>query len=696
MAEESELLIFLEEIESDITADVQPSGGNPADFREMAFSRMLAEDLDAAGVLEAPVICHCEHGRATGSFKVSGYSVPEEDNRLDLLVTVYQPGPHQEIPTLNAGDVDTSFNKVERFLSRALDGLHDELEPSLPERYMAERIHQLKGSFDRVNFLLLTNSKLAVRREKKRKDKIHGVLATYEIWDLERFRRLRESGAGYESLSVDLRALPKGGLPCVRLDQAEKGYHTCLAIFPGTLLRDLYDEHGSRLLELNVRSYLQAKGKINKGIMETLKHAPVDFMAYNNGITVVAEKMVFGDLTDGREGIVQIEGMQIVNGGQTTASIHRASKEFDAKLSEVHVQAKIVTIEPSRFNEVVPFISRYANSQNKVTEPDLQSNHPFHVGLERVARREWTPDQTSKWFYERARGSYQTARTREGNTEARRREFDKKFPAKQRFTKEDLARFENSWGGLPYVVNRGQQKNFTHFMSQLKSTMGDLSDNWEPTPDAFRRLIGNAILFRTVHSIVKADEEITAYPINITNYTVSLIAEHTARRIDLDAVWKQQSLSPKLADLAKSWAKTVFAELLKYIKKNPGQHIDTVLKSQATWEHLLALNLKIPVGVEKELVPSIPTGSSDARLDPGKELSLSDQNNVAKCMELSAEQWIDLVKWGTGAGKLERLQLGVASTLASYAAQGWARTPSSKQAKHGAAIIQAARSAGIL
>src|SRR6185436_60661 len=153
---------------------------------------------------------------------------------------------------------------------------------------------------------------------------------------------------------------------------------------------------------------------------------PADFMAFNNGITVVAEKLSVGPLKDGHTGILELHGMQIVNGGQTTASIHRAAKDFEADLSKVFVQGKIVTVDPSRFNEVVPQISRYANSQNKVTDPDLQANHRFHVGLERVTRREWTPDQTSKWFYERARGSYQTARSREGVTERTRRDFDKK------------------------------------------------------------------------------------------------------------------------------------------------------------------------------------------------------------------------------------------------------------------------------
>jgi hypothetical protein len=697
MADESKLFQFLNEIENDITDDVQPDSGNPADFRELAFTRMFAEELNAAGVLESPVVCHCEHGKSAASFKVSGYDVPDEDSRLDLFLTIYEAGPHSAVPTVNASDVDTAFKRLERFLGRALNGLHEEFDPALPERYMAERIHELRGKFDRVNFFLFTNTRLAVRREKERKPEVHGVPASYEVWDIERFRRLRESGAAYEALNVDLRVQPGGGIPCVRLDSKDEGYRTCVAIFPGGLLHDLYDEHGARLLELNVRSYLQAKGKINKGILETLKNDPADFMAYNNGITVVAENIVFDRLANGHEGIVELRGMQIVNGGQTTASIHRAAKDFEADLSKVFVQGKIVSVDPARFNEVVPQISRFANTQNKVTEPDLQANHRFHVGLERVARREWTLDQTSKWFYERARGSYQTARSREGPTEATRRQFDKKYPSSQRFSKEDLAKFENSWRGLPHIVNRGGQKNFTQFMTFIKQELMELPDNWEPASDEFRRYIGKAILYRDVQRIVKEEESITAYRVNITNYTVSLLAEKTARRIDLDAIWKKQEIGAALAKTARAWAPVIFKALLEY-SQTQTVHIDNILKSQAAWEHLLSLDLRPPREVERDLRQAAGPAGND---EPGTirkkgDLSTEDHNNIARCLELDATQWLAAVNWARKSGELPDLTIRVAATLAGYAAQCWTTAPSGKQAKHGAAIIDAARTAGIL
>ncbi len=697
MTNQAPLLTFLNELESDITAEVQPTVGEPGDFRELAFTQIIADELETAGILESPTACHWDYGKGGGSLKVSGYGVPEEDSRLDLFLSIYIPGPHEDVPSINAAEIDLSFKKLERFLAKALTGLHDQMDPALPERHMADRIFQSRSEIDRVNLFIFTNARLAIRRDTRTKAEVSNIPASYEVWDIERLRRLRESGAGYETLTVDLRYQPQGGLPCVRMDSKEEGYRTCVAIFPGALLRDLYDEHGSRLLELNVRSYLQAKGKINKNILETLRRAPEDFMAYNNGITVVAEKIVFGVLTNNQDGILELQGMQIVNGGQTTASIHRASKEFQADLGKVYVQGKIVTVEPARFNDVVPLISRFANSQNKVTEPDLQANHRFHVGLERVAGREWTPDQTSKWFYERARGSYQTARTREGSTEARRREFDRRYPSGQRFSKEDLAKFENCWRGLPYIVNRGGQKNFTQFMTIIKDELGDLPESWEPTPEEFKRYIGKAILFRDTQRLVRSDASITAYRINVTTYLVALLAERTARRIDLDAIWRGQRVTDAIAETIGAWAPVVFKELLDFAR---GQtvHIDNVLKSQKAWEHMLSVDLKVSLEVEGELI-SVSSNDSDlVRRKRGSvgEISSDDHNNAARCKEVTAVQWMEIVKWGNGPGQLEGWQLGIATTLASYAAQGWPRAPSVKQAKHGAAIIDAAKVAGFL
>lgn len=694
MPEETDLLETLLELESDITDRAKPDGDpSSATFRETAFTEIVCDELALSGVLESPVVCPCEGGYGGGSFKANGYGVPEEDTRLDLFISLYI-GPSDEIQTINAGDVAGAFNKLERYLGQALTGHHENLEPGLDPYYMSERIHSLHGEVDRVNFLLFTNARLAQRREKQHKAKVHELTANYEVWDLERLKRLRESGMSYEALNVELNMLPQGGLPAVKLDVSRGGFQTWVAAFPGSLLSELYDEYGMRLLELNVRSYLQAKGKVNKGILETLRKHPEDFMAYNNGITVVAEKVVEGTLVDGSRGILSLKGMSIVNGGQTTASIHRAAKEFNADLSLVSVQGKITVVEPSRFQEVVPLISKYSNTQNKVTESDLTANHPFQIGMERVSRREWTPDQQAHWFYERARGSYQTAKAREGTTPARRREFELRFPPDKRFTKEDLAKFENVWLGLPHVVSRGAQKNFVHFMNQLTTR----PDNWEPTVEEYRRYVAKGILYRDIQRVVKRNERITAYRVNVTAYTAALLADKTARRIDLSRIWRDQRISPVLEQIVESLAPVVFVRLPE-LGLRQGRHIEESFKSQPCWDYIRSLEWPLTAALERELEPAVGqvgAGGNDIRTGIGEQLTPEDHNNIARCKEQTAKQWHDIQAWGIASGQLEELERGIALTLAGYAAEGWSRSPSKKQAKRGAAMIEKARSAGIL
>lgn len=691
MADDVNLQTFHAELESDITEMARDQADTGiAEFRENILTQILSDELSAAGILESPEICHYEGGRASGAVKVNGYGIPDEDSRLDVFVTAYV-GPSDNVSTVNAANVDAAFRKLERFVGKARDGLHRELDPASDTFLMAEHIHRTRETTDRVCFYFFTNALLAQRKEKERKSDVFGLQATYEVWDLERLRRLRESGTSYEALNVDFRGQPAGGLPCVILGADKTEFQTSVTLFPGKLLADLYDEHGARLLELNVRSYLQARRKVNAGILKTLRECPEDFMAYNNGITVVAEEILFGDLPDGSRGILELRGMQIVNGGQTTASIHRAAKDFQADLSKVFVQGKVTVVSPDRFQEVVPLISRFSNSQNKVTESDLSANHPFHVGVERVSRREWTPDQKSMWFYERARGSYQTAKAQEGTTPARKRKFEERYPPRQRFTKEDLARFENAWLGLPHIVSRGGQKNFVHFMQEL----GAYDEGWEPTREMYRHFVAKGILFREVQRAVRIDPTITAYQINVVAYTAALVADKTARRINLDAIWQMQKVSDDLAQLIASWAPVVFQHLPDLANRD-GRHIGESFKRPACWEYMRTLDLRVPRSLEGELVDiaGLQEGENPLRRD-GRPLTPKDQNNIARCVELDEKQWLAIAEWGQQSEELANWQRGIARTLAGYAAEGWAKLPSQKQAKHGAKMIEIARTASV-
>lgn len=682
----SETLDFYRDLQSEIIDFAQGGrGDDTSGFKENAFTEIVSQDLSGAGIVESPVVCFFETGPANHILKINAYSLPEEETQLDLLCTVYSGG--EKPRRVVAKDVDQAYGKLTRAFERAISGHHEEMEPGSDAYAMIHDIWNSREKVDRVRLILITDGEVVQRKEKERKEKIGDYSVTYEIWDVERLRRFRSSGTTHESIEIDLTHLSAGGVPCVQVSNDDLGYQTATAVIPGQLLYQLYDDYGQRLLELNVRSYLQARGKVNSGILETLFDHPERFLAYNNGITIVAEELDVGPLKDGAPGIRSINGLQVVNGGQTTASIHRAGKGKEtikkfvgrtADLSKVFVQAKITVIDRAQFDTMVPLISRYANSQNKVSEVDLRANHPYHVGIERTSRKTWAPGEQSMWFYERARGSYQTKKAAEATTPTRKRDFENRYPPRQRFSKEDLARYENAWQEEPHMVSRGGQKNFASFMSRV----GELDEGWAPSLEDYKKLIGKAILYRQTQKVVLGlKARIPAFRSAVVAYTVSSLAHKTARRIDLDSIWDQQDLSEALRVTIADWALTVAEAMVESAgSRNPTEWF----KSKACWDVIKNQDLTISDELNSEL-----NGSSETVVETpvGRQgrtrketLSPEDQTNIARCVELNAEEWMAMIKWAQESPEIEEWQLDIASTLLGQATRNWTKPPSKRQA----------------
>jgi len=267
---------------------------------------------------------------------------------------------------------------------------------------------------------------------------------------------------------VDFNLVSGGPLPCVYVPGETADYDYALSVIPGETLRFLYEKYGARLLEANVRSFLSVAGKVNRGIRDTLKQAPERFMAYNNGIVLVVDELRLGRVLDGGPGIQWLRGMQIVNGGQTTASLYFTCKrDPSVDLRRVRVPAKIIVLhadDPAQEEGLISDISRYANSQNSVRLSDLSANKPFHIELEKLALTTYCPDGVGRWFYERAAGSYNVLLAREGSTPARLRQLKDAIPTSRKITKTDLAKYLNAWNQKPHFVSLGAQKNFERFM----------------------------------------------------------------------------------------------------------------------------------------------------------------------------------------------------------------------------------------
>lgn len=576
-------------------------------FREEAFTELFIEALAEIGAVSEGHVSHFERKIGQGLARVDGYYIDddEDEERLDLFISIYDGG--DALVSISRQELERAVKQVLRFLEAAMRGVLSGMEPADDAYSMVQRIHEVRHKIKELRIFVLTDGLAKEFRASKglKLPKKH----TVHVWDIERLSRCFASGGVRESVEVDFLEEFGSPIPCLPVKIEGASYQSYMAIFPGEILHNLYENYGERLLELNVRSFLQARGKINKEIRNTILEEPSQFFAYNNGITAIAEKVRTQRLDDGGVGLSWIRGLQIVNGGQTTASIHRAAKKDRAldQLRSISVQAKISVIEPDMIDEMVPRISRYANCQNKVTEADFSANDPFHQELERLSRSIWTPDGHTHWFYERARGQYQVARVREGRTPAAIKKFDAINPASQVFSKTDLATFEHSWAQLPHLVSRGSQKNFREFTIRLAES--------SPVPDDtyFRELVAKGILFKHTQRAAR-ETQIGAYRANIVTYTVSYLAGRLGSEINMKAIWDRQAVPQELDSVIRA----LLIPIGNMIIETAGQrNVTEWCKRTECWTAIVSRDLMdeiVPISGTKRPSRKVPHRSADGNL----------------------------------------------------------------------------------
>ena len=546
-----DLADFLRETQAQVRA--QMSEGSP--FAELVFSEIVMQHMAEIGMTFEPVACHFQGKIGNAVLRLSGYALSEEQDQLDLFVSLYEG---VDVPTpVPDSDTKIAVEQCLRFLTLCAEGkMAPKLEPSSDVRSLAETLQAIYDELEQVRVFVLTDQ-VAKSKSFKTRD-IGGKAVRLEVMDIERLHRHWSEGKPRDELVVDFGEVSGAPLPCVYVPGDNDDYDYALTAIPGEALRLLYEKFGARLLEANVRSFLSVKGKgVNAGIQGTLRSAPGRFMAYNNGIVIVADEMRFGKPGDGSTGIAWLKGLQIVNGGQTTASIYFAKKRFpETDLSKVRVPAKIIVMRVQdlvKEEALVSDISRFANSQNAVRQSDLSANKPFHVEVEKLSLSVYCPDGVGRWFYERAAGSYNTMLARDGTTQTRLKALKDAIPPARRITKTDLAKYVTAWDKRPDIVSLGSQKNFDRFMASIAGPEG--TEAPLPTVSAYKAMIAKAKVFRDTQKLVRPMFQ--AFQANVAAYAVSVLADKLGDRIDLERVWAKQAASPELMAQIATWAKEV-------------------------------------------------------------------------------------------------------------------------------------------
>ena len=592
---EKALQNYIEELKSDVASLVY-SDGEGASFEDK-FTEYCIEIFESIGKSEGARVLSYIHPNSQGGidWKINGYCLKDqfkdENNKsyfetLDLFITCFRNDSYEY--NILKDEYTKSLNQIKRFINSSLKRHIDYIDHSHTELNELIKIIGKQGKdFDRINVYFLING---FSNHEKEKLEINDVDVFVHTWDVARLFKINETNSVHEPIEIEFEKFTEEGkgLQCLQVPSIDEMYDCYLAIVPGEVLANLYKEFSNELLESNVRAFLGQAGKFNKGIRDTIRTKPQMFLPYNNGITATAESVETKSV-DGQLVITRLNDFQIVNGGQTTASLYHTQKKYkEADLSKIFVQMKLTVIkDKDQKNIEVPNISRFANSQNKVSELDLSSNNPYFVQIENLSRKKYVANPENKnqsllWFFERANGQYRETLNKQ--TPSQQKKFKEQNPSHLKFVKSDVAKFINLWELEPHFVSQGSQKNFIHFTKKINILV---SKNKLPGENLFKKLIANAILFKSIDKLFGRKNVDAIGDTNLKSfavaYTLSYFHYLTDNRLDLWKIYEHQKMDDALTNHFKKLLVFVYNHL---VKEANNSLISEYAKRESSWNKL--------------------------------------------------------------------------------------------------------------
>ena len=542
-------------------------------------------------------------GKNNRKAKIDGYSYDKMDRTISLYYADYEQ--NDELQTLTNTKIEQCKNRVLAFLDFTFnDFIKNEVEESSAAYQLSEEIKLISKNATKIKIVIFSDSILSKAVKNIAVADYLDKKVEISIWDIERIYNLYKSSLQREDLNINLNDYTINSIPCIKaIEDADNKYTSYLGVINGKLLADLYIDHGSRLLEGNVRSFLSVRGKINKAIRNTIKDDPEIFFVYNNGIACTATDAIIKNSYNGLE-IKGLTNFQIINGGQTTASIANAvlQDKIDDKVANISVPMKLTVLHANSINDdtilkeqkknpynefnkeefdkmsieqkrniyvdnLTASIARYANSQNKVDESDFFSNHPYHVRFEELSRKNYAPPVdgspiSTVWFYERAKGQYVQEQMK--LTPAQRKNFAKKYPKNQMIKKIDLAKFLMTYYQHPDIVSRGNQYNMRIFAELIGKEWKADKNKTKYNSFYFKKCIALTIMFKQTEKIVSSAKWYEkAYRANIVTYTLSSLfymieKDCTEYELNYNKIWNAQNLYSELREQIEDLAYVVF------------------------------------------------------------------------------------------------------------------------------------------
>lgn len=674
----------LTEYRKDLLETVKMQAAAESEGTVSMFSKIFLNDLQDLNVISDYETCYSVGKNGRKNYRIDGYSFDDYDCSMSLFITDYDG--EETASTLTKTDAKALFDKIMAFLDGCINGnFRYEIEISTPVYDLVEQILQLRTTIRKYRFFIITDKVMSTQIAAFDQGSIDKRPIEYNIWDLGRLYKVACTGDGHEPVEIDFSNMTGNGLPCLEASDASTGEVKCyLSVIPGEILANLYDQYGSTLLEGNVRSFLSVRGNVNKNIRKTILEMNGEskrmFFAYNNGISATATNVTINNTEDGMR-IKSISNLQIVNGGQTTASLSNARYKDKADLSGIYVQMKLTVIpDHDLAQELIPKISRGSNSQNKVSDADFFSNHEFNVRMEKISRRLYAPainglQYETHWFFERSRGQYEQEQSKMTKAEAKK--YQMQNPKTQKITKTDFAKYRNAWRELPFTVSMGAQKNFNRFANYIVEEWN--KEDTKFNEQYYRDTVSIAIMFKHIDKMVpQQDWYEKGYKANIVVYTLAYLhflikKQFPECSLNLSYIWDKQKVPDELDLEFTRLTEFIF----KYItsEKRKITNVTEWCKKEECWvllkdEKFELTNNIVGLLIGKEEQKRINReGKKEYKLLNGIEVQVD-------VIKKGSDYWYRAIEWGSKHKLLSAVEV---SFLTSATKIELGRLPSEKQ-----------------
>lgn len=677
---------------------------------ETQFIEKILNDLEEIGEINDPIPMSVEmRGARNRLLAFDAYAYDEADGALVLIASDFT-NQRDTAPTLTNTRIEELYGRMMNFVEDSVQGsIGKYCDDSNPALIIANEFRKkigkgmLSTEILRFKFFIISNATLSKQVKNLSKPDFLERPVELNVWTLERIYQTFSSNSS-EIIDIETADFNCSGIQCLKANLGESSeYDAYLGIVPGKFLADIYLKYGSKLLQGNIRAFLSVRGKVNKGIRDTIINHPENFFTFNNGIAIVARSVSFS--SDGTR-IVHFKDLQIINGGQTTASLANAIIKKEArfgmdnlyvpmKLTVLNVENDLSEAQVEKYNNITKTISQCANSQNAVSEADFFSNHPFHVMMEKLSHKVMAPPVNGNpyqtiWFYERSRGKWEQEQMK--LTVAQKKKFCEMHPKNQVIKKEKLAKCYNAILMNPHQVCQSSAINFNRFAVIIEKIYDEDRDSINEA--FFKKCVSSVILFDTLDNMIS---KASWYPkggnkAQIVPYTIAKLMTLLPKGKDIDwhYIWQKQTIYPELAE---ELMKLSFCTHNFLMEQANGGIVRTISRTQAVWKNYQEYQYKLSDAFVATLV-SIEEIKSVEKAAKRTHKFNSDVDVAVDVFKLGAEYWMKVYKDLLKENILSYGDCSFIKGIADYIAK--MNLPSSSQCKRLIKIISKAEDKGYI